>query len=169
MKLSIAELSPVFNTSRMVAEYAHKAYAPAAASWRILRANNLAAARDQAHWLRRIGAAWNDVNVVQLEDTATDSVLAGTIIEVTARINTAGLAPSDLRVDILYGPADPSGELAADNETPLTLVHQTEDGNYIFKGSFAPEQGGNVGYAVRILPLHPNLHSPFVTGLAHWA
>ena len=169
MKLSIGEISPVFNTSRMVAEYARKAYAPAAASWRALRENNLAAARDQAQWLRRVTTAWDGVEVIRLEDTAGDNMLAGTPINVTARINTGGLAPADLRIDVLYGAAEPGGELAAEHETPMVLAHQTDDGNHVFRGSFAPEQGGNVGYTVRILPSHPNLHSPFVTGLAHWA
>ncbi|MEP7217099.1 MAG: alpha-glucan family phosphorylase, partial [Anaerolineaceae bacterium] len=169
MKLSIEALSPVFNTSRMVTEYAHKAYAPAAASWRALRENNLGAARDQAQWLQRITAAWACVEVTHLEDTATDTILAGTLIEVTARVNTGGLAPTDLRLDILYGTADPGGNLATENETSMTLVQQTADGNYAFRGAFAPAQGGSVGYTVRILPSHPNLHSPFVTGLAHWA
>ncbi|MEP6870394.1 MAG: alpha-glucan family phosphorylase [Anaerolineaceae bacterium] len=170
MKLSIEELSPVFNTSRMVTEYARKAYAPAAASWRILRENNLAAARDQAEWLRRVTAAWGGVEITRLEDSATDTVLSGTPINVTARINSGGLAPTDLRVDILYGTANPDGELGPEHEAPMTLAHKADDDrHYVFEGSFAPEHGGNVGYAVRVLPSHANLHSPFVTGLAHWA
>ena len=168
MKLSIGECSPVFNTNRMVAEYAQKAYAPAAASWRRLRQDNLAPARDQAAWLGRVASAWDGVKVVAVEDTAGDAILAGTPIQVTARIMSASLSPSDLRVDILHGTADGTGELVAENETPMTLIDQTEDGNSVFCGSFAPEQGGNVGYAIRILPWHPDLHSPFVTGLARW-
>ena len=169
MKLSIREFAPVFNTSRMVAEYERKAYVPAAASWRRLRENNLEAARDQAQWLGRVTAAWDGVQVLSVEDTASDELLAGTVIKVTVRVSSASLRPSDLRIDILHGQADPGGELAAEHESPMSLVEQTEDGNSIFSGTFAPEQGGNVGYAIRILPLHPDLHSPFVTGLAQWA
>ncbi len=169
MKLSIGEFAPVFNTSRMVGEYARKAYAPAAASWRRLRENNLAAARDQAEWLGRVTAAWDGVEVLSVEDTAHGDVLAGTPIEVTARVASASLRPADLRVDILHGSADAAGDLIAEHETPMSLVLQTEDGNSVFSGTFAPEQGGSVGYAIRILPLHPDLHSPFVAGLAKWS
>lgn len=169
MKLSIGEYSPVFNTSRMVAEYARKAYAPAAASWRRLRQDNLAPARDQAQWLNRVASAWDGVKVLAVEDNAGDDVLAGTTIEVTARVSSASLGPADLRVDILHGTADPMGDLVAEHETPMKLLQQFEDGSSVFCGTFVPEQGGNMGYAIRILPWHPDLHSPFVTGLAHWA
>ncbi|MCZ7578510.1 MAG: alpha-glucan family phosphorylase [Dehalococcoidia bacterium] len=112
MKASIEAFAPVFNTSRMVAEYAGTAYEHAAASWGGLRESGLAAARDQAAWLERVTAGWSEVKVCAVEDDATETGLAGTPVTVTVQIHPGPLAPEDLRVDVVFGPATPGGELA---------------------------------------------------------
>ncbi|MBA4179111.1 MAG: hypothetical protein C0506_00840 [Anaerolinea sp.] len=169
MKASIQHCAPVFNTSRMVAEYAEKAYAPAAASWRRLREDNMNPARDQAQWLQRVSAGWDTVKILAVEDTAKDEILAGTPVTVSVQMHLGHLAPADLRVDILHGPTEPTGDLRAENAAPMSCEAQGEDGTCRFSGTFAPARGGQAGYAIRVLPFHPDLHNPFATGLAHWA
>jgi starch phosphorylase len=53
--------------------------------------------------------------------------------------------------------------------TPLDIQEQAEDGSYVFGGGFEPAIGGRIGYAIRILPRHPQLHDPFAAGLVQWA
>jgi glycogen phosphorylase len=72
-------------------------------------------------------------------------------------------------VDVLHGPAFPSGELSEIRETALTYESSSEDGVSRFSGMLEPQAGGRVGYRVRILPNHPDLHDPFAAGLALWA
>jgi starch phosphorylase len=169
MKESIAAFAPVYNTSRMVAEYAETAYARAAASWGRLRESDLALAREQAAWLSRVRAVWSDVKVCDVEDDGGEARSAGEPVRVTVQIHPGALSPDDLRVDLVFGPATPAGELTIDATAPLVLEERRADGVCVFTGTFAPGAGGRVGYAVRVLPDHPGLHDPFASGLALWA
>ncbi|MEO8539610.1 MAG: alpha-glucan family phosphorylase [bacterium] len=166
MKASIAAFGPVFNTSRMVAEYATRAYAPAAESWQRLTADGLAMAKDLAGALDRIAASWSSVRICDLsEGVAPESQ----DIAVEARIHPGDLAPSDLQVDAIYGAVGPEGSLMQTGEAPLTFVSRAEDGLCTFRGEIPLSGGGNMGYSVRVLPQHPGLHDPFAPQLAHWA
>jgi len=169
MKASIAAFAPVYNTSRMVAEYADTAYARAAASWGRLRKSGLAMAREQAAWLARVRAAWGEVKVCDVEDDGGEARPAGKPVRVTVQVHPGPLSPDDLRVDIVFGPATPAGDLSIDSTAPLTLRERRDDGICVFGGAFIPGTGGRAGYAVRVLPHHAGLHDPFASGLALWA
>lgn len=169
MKRSISTFAPVFNTNRMVTEYAAKAYEPAAAAWHALRDDNLAGARAQAAWLERVKAGWDQVKVYAVEDDAGEARRSGSSVTVTVQLYPGTLGPEDLRLDVVYGAASPTGELSATNEEPLAFVDQHEDRLCTYRGTFHPKGGGRLGYAVRILPTHATLQHPFATGLAHWA
>ncbi|MEO6398608.1 MAG: hypothetical protein ABIP13_09095, partial [Tepidiformaceae bacterium] len=106
--------------------------------------------------------------VTAVEDTAGEGVQTGAPVTVRAHMFTGSLGPADLRVEIVHGAANPDGELADAEESRMHLEQQTEDGTCVFSGTFAPIHGGSVGYAIRILPSHPDLRSPFETGLARW-
>jgi len=169
MKASIAAFGPVFNTSRMVAEYAENAYAPAAANWSRLRANDLAAARELTHWLEHVVPAWPGLKILSVEDSADFIASAGASIEVKVAVHPGMLQPSDFRVDLVFGASGPEGELQASEIVSLEFAERHDDGLCIFRGEFDAAAGGRIGYAVRILPNHPALPHPLATGLAHWA
>ncbi len=168
MKASIAAFGPVFNTNRMVAEYAADAYTPAAANWKRLRADDFAAARDLASWLERALPAWPGVKLLSVADDASGAESAGQPITVTVQVHPGTLPPPELRVDLVCGPAGPDGELRGSHVMPLSLIERHDDGLCVFQGNLTPEQGGRIGYAVRILPHHPALAHPLSTGLALW-
>ena len=168
MKSSIAAYAPVFNTSRMVAEYAETAYTRAAASWGRLRDSGLAMARDQAAWQDRVSAGWSEVKICDVDDDGGTRQGAGGVT-VTAQVHPGPLQPGDLRVDVVSGPTNAAGELSIAAMERLALVEQRQDGVCIFQGTFSPGGGGRVGYAIRVLPHHEALHHPLGTGLVLWA
>lgn len=168
MKASIAAYAPVFNTSRMVAEYAETAYTRAAASWGRLRDSGLAMARDQAAWQDRVNAGWHEVKICDVDDDGGPQRGAGPVT-VTVQVHPGQLQPGDLRVDVVSGPTNAAGELSIAAMESLTLAEQRQDGVCIFRGSFSPGGGGRVGYAIRVLPHHEALHHPLGTGLVLWA
>jgi starch phosphorylase len=166
MKASISAFGPVFNTSRMVTEYATRAYAPAAASWERLRSNELIAARDLAGWLDRVRAGWHSIRILEVSDSGSP---ARDAITVSVRVHSGVLDPADLCVLASSGPAAPDGALSPDTSTRLAFLSRTEDGACLFRGELNPTTGGRLGYAVSVLPDHPLLHDPYATELAHWA
>jgi starch phosphorylase len=169
MKGSIAEYAPLFNTSRMVSEYAARAYGPAARSWHRLRESQLAPARHQADWLRRVTNGWGSVRVASVEDNCGEGIRACEAVNVNVRVHLGALTPRDVNIDVLYGATSASGELLGTREAPLAHSGQAEDGTWSYAGSFEPGEGGRIGYAVRVLPSHPDLHDPFAAGLVRWA
>ena len=53
--------------------------------------------------------------------------------------------------------------------TRMTLEGIGEDGVCRYVATLVPVVSGRVGYVVRILPGHPDLHNPLDTGLVYWA
>ncbi|HMO55162.1 MAG TPA: alpha-glucan family phosphorylase, partial [Tepidiformaceae bacterium] len=169
MKDSIAAFGPVFNTSRMVAEYATTAYGPAAASWNRLLADDLREARDVSQWLEHVIPAWPAVKVLSVDDDASEGRAVGEPIGVSVQVHPGQLQPEDIRVDVVHGQTRPGGDLPNAETVGLERGEAREDGVCTFNGSFTAAAGGRVGYAVRVLPTHPALHHPLATGLAIWA
>jgi starch phosphorylase len=169
MKDSIVAYAAQFSTSRMVQDYAMKAYGPAAAAWHALRIDNLSRARELAAWLERVRAGWEAVKVYAVEDDGSEVRPANAAVGVRVQLYPGPLQPSDLQVDIVYGRAKPGGDLHIEAVAPMTFVAQQEDRLCRYEGSFTPGVGGRVGYAVRVTPHHPHLPPVIPTGLAHWA
>jgi starch phosphorylase len=169
MKSSIACLAPVFNTSRMVSDYARGAYAPAAASWYRLRDNNLAGAIELGRWLARVTGSWGSIKICAVEDDGREEAPASAPVSVEVQVHLGTIAHEDVRVDIVHGPAEPDGQIHPEGEAPMTFEHMAEDGICHYRGQFEPGSNGRVGYVVRVLPNHPGLPNPLATGLVHWA
>lgn len=169
MKDSIVAYVAQFSTSRMVRDYAMKAYRPAAAAWHALRAENLARARELAAWLERVRAGWESVKVYAVEDDGSEVRGAEEAVNVRVQLHPGPLQPAELQVDIVFGRAKSGGELHIEAAAPMTFVAQQEDRLCRYEGAFVPGVGGRVGYAVRVVPRHPSLPSVITTGLVHWA
>ena len=169
MKGSIAAYAPVFNTSRMVAEYAQKAYAPAAERWHALRADGLRTSREQSAWLAHVRARWDRVQVISISDDAEEPLRSDTTVRVRVRIEAPGLAASDLKVELISGRMSPSGELYEDGLVTAQPVSEQEESVFDFEALYRPERGGRRGYAVRITPQHEGLHDSLSTGMVLWS
>lgn len=164
MKASISAFGPVFNTNRMVAEYASRAYEPAAGCWHALTADGLALAKDLSTALARMSEHWDEIKVLDVTEAMGERGAA-----VTVELQPGALAASGLRVDVIYGTVNAEGELRVQGEAPLGLADAANGGVAKFTGTLPFGGGGRLGYAVRVLPRHPGLHDPFGPGLAHWA
>jgi starch phosphorylase len=70
-----------------------------------------------------------------------------------ARIDLAGLAPSDVRVEALVGRIGARGDL--EEAQVLTLDRLEQQGTvFLFGRSFAPLTTGRLGFSVRVTPNH---------------
>lgn len=170
MKRSVAAYAPVFNTNRMVGEYAERAYAAAATSFASLREDGGRRARDLAAWLSRVRAGWQAIKICAVEDDAPAIITAGgPPVTVTVQIHPGNLTPSDLRVEVVTGAVDANGDLQPNAMIAAGFLGVGEDGICRYTAVFRPGAGGRAGYAIRVLPNHPDLHDPFMTGLVLWA
>ena len=144
---------PKVLASRMVRDYVHQLYAPAAVSSRELAASSYAPARELAQWRSRVVSHWSGVRVVHVEATGGgDTPSVGTALEVRALVDLGGLSPSDVTVQAAYGRVDEADELRAPSYLRLTDAGTGEDGVHRYEGVVPLERAGSFGYSVRVLP-----------------
>jgi starch phosphorylase len=163
---TLATLGPKVQATRMVGEYVHGLYAPAAQAGRALAADAHAAARELATWKARVRAEWSSVRVDHVESTGIgDAAQVGDRLTVKAYVSLGELSPEDVDVQVVHGhvtEADVIDEFAAE---PLALVESYEAGRHAFAGDITLAASGAFGYTVRIVPRHRGLGSVAELGL----
>jgi glycogen phosphorylase len=151
MKECISTISPVFNTSRMVAEYTTKFYIPCFSSHGVLAENNFEKLRVQTQWENTVRAAWSGVSVRIVSVGSLGLLKVGDKIEFQAGVNLNGLTREDVTVELFYGTLDNLGNL--ERSFHVEMEQAGMDGNdALYKVSTACEYSGKFGYAVRVLP-----------------
>lgn len=168
MKRSMATIAPVFNTSRMVAEYFRESYLPAAKRYDELSANSSAKGRELAGWLRAVHQKWNDVKVEGTEPASTDSLAVGGELSVRATIRLSGLTPADVMVELFHGAVDAGGNIVHPDTSPMSADGSAADGVYHYQGRIPCRSSGQHGYAIRVRPNNVHLPRTFEPGLYRW-
>lgn len=181
MKHAIRKTAPRFNTHRMVAEYVRRFYNPAAARWRQLCSDHMAKAKALVQWKSTLRQAWQSLAICDVEirlydgktrrplDSRQAQVRAGSQLQIRARVYLGQISPSDVSVELYYGPLDSWGNIRTG--TPIPMQYQVPDGQpgtYWFWQEITCHSSGRQGMAVRILPNNPDLCSRYEPGLILW-
>lgn len=165
MKSSIRTVTELFNTHRMVREYATEMYVPASGRWAALSADNFSAGRQLAAWRRRLGERWHDVRVETVEFDGSQELIVDRDAEVRARVRLGGLSPDDVRVQIYHGSLDGDRRIHDGTVAEMTHVSAAGDGTHLYTGRIPCASAGRRGFAVRVIPCHD--HLPGRTDLTH--
>jgi starch phosphorylase len=169
MKRSIATLCPVFNTGRMVAEYTTRCYGPSAERFARLTADSLARAKSLAQWRRMLGQKWSKLKVEGVETSGTDPMHVGGAMRVQVRVHLGEVRPDDVEVQLFHGLVDSMGEIPSPGTVPMSPNGRPEhDGRWLYTGTIPCATSGQHGFAVRVLPRHGDLASPYEPGLVCW-
>jgi starch phosphorylase len=168
MKHSMATLCPVFNTSRMVAEYMNVCYWPSAQRFLRLSAENLQKARELAGWRRGLQQGWRHVRVENVESAGADPMHVGTELKVKARVNLGAFRPDDVEVQLFHGLVDSLGEIPQPHTVTMSHNGRPEGSAWVFTGTIPCRSSGQHGFAVRVLPRHGDLANPYEPGLVVW-
>jgi starch phosphorylase len=169
MKASMGDICPVFNTNRMVLRYAEEAYSPATELFRRLIANDMAGAKALAAWKTRLRQHWDQIKIIQIEGDSSAELQVGDSLRVQAEIFLGELQPADVRVEFYYGRVDQQGQIVDGQAIATTHAEPNGSGSYVFSGAVPCEMSGQYGYAIRILPRHPDLSNAFEMLLIRWA
>jgi glycogen phosphorylase len=144
---------PKVLASRMVRDYVHELYTPAAQASRALSADGYAPAKQLSAWRADVLRRWVDVRVPHVETSgAGDTPQVGTQLEVRATVDLAGLRPEDVTVQVAHGRVDESDDLQFPRLTALSPAGLAEDGLHRFEGTVPLDRAGSFGYTVRVLP-----------------
>jgi glycogen phosphorylase len=180
-KRAMSTVIPRFNTRRMLFDYTHGLYRPAAAQYRRLTEQDFTGARTLAEWKQRVRAAWPKVSLKLLADSPRDLPRGEPLrLRVAAALNA--LAPADVRVEFVAHrllpepdrapPALSSYGLPASTgvwQAALTATGELDpDGATVFALDVQPTGCGQFHTETRIYPWHELLTHPYELGLMKW-
>ncbi len=176
MKTAMQNLAPVFNTKRMVAEYAERLYFPAHRRWQKLNENNARKGIALANWKANIRKHWGNLRIEErtVNEQKNKNPRSGTALSVgetttiQAVVHTNTLFPTELSVQIYHGLLDAAGEIINGNTTQMTYQEDLGSGKYLFEGTLTLSNTGLHGYTLRVLPFHEDLQSSYELGLVTW-
>lgn len=150
MKDSIKTIAPVFNTDRMVAEYADRFYVPAIERGITFSDNNNYVANRASKFKKFIIEHWDQVSFVSVESSGKPKMRVGERLEISAVVNLGLIYPKSVSVEVVYGEAGDSG-LKNITVAPMSLAGEINQGVYRFTGNLILPQGA-LGYTVRVKP-----------------
>jgi starch phosphorylase len=168
MKRSIMTLVPVFNTNRMVEQYAERCYVPSARRAAKLSADHLRAAKELASWRRRVLADWNQVKVESVDAPTNELMRVGGSFPVKVRVRLGPFGPDEVEVQLCHGVLDAMGDIAEPLALPLTANGSATNDGVLFTGEVPCRASGQFGFSVRVLPKHTDLPHLFEPGLVTW-
>ena len=153
VKLSLKNMCPQFDMSRMLKDYSRLLYDPAHEAFVGISADNFGDARQRVRWAQHVRGCWDHVRFVEKEIGPATPVFNGRPLPLRAAVDLAGLTPADVRVEAVAGRVAPSGNL--EDAQVFTLPPVDQRGSvYLFATEFMPHQTGRLGYALRISSNH---------------
>ncbi len=170
MKACLANLVPVFNTNRMVREYASNFYAPATKRWEVLTADGLAAARELAGWTQRVSRQFPGVRIEGVTDDVDGLGRVGEPVTVRVNVQLGELPPEDVRVQLYFGTLNSDGQLQDGAYLDMDLEGPAgANGTHAYAARMKCARTGMTGYTVRVLPRHGEMVDGRELSLVRWA
>ncbi|MQY50549.1 alpha-glucan family phosphorylase [Rhodocyclus gracilis] len=166
-KRAISSITPHFNVNRMVGEYVHNFYLPAAAQGRRYSAEHFATAHAIADWKARVRAAWPGVALRRVDTPPLRLGFGDSLrLEVMVRLN--GLPAEDIVVEAVFARPSSSGKSKKGRHAILLPVGDAEHGEQRYALDLTPEHCGKLEYRLRAYPAHAQLTHRFEMGMMLW-
>ena len=166
IKHTMSHLGPAVSADRMLKDYVNVLYRPAAVAGRRAVADNFAEAKALAAWTSRVRAAWPQIQVEHVDSVGvSEDPQIGDMLQVNAYVALRDLTPDDVSVEVAYGKAEDSDELADVTVAELKAIEDLGKGRHLFSGTVVIDRSGSFGYTVRVLPKNTALASKAELGL----
>ena len=169
VKTAIRTICPMFNTYRMVEQYATQFYIPCCRRRQALFIDGRAPVYRLADWKTHVRQAWGGVSVTHVESGPTEGLVWGSSLHVSAEVHLGELHPGDVRIEVFYGLPDAKGQLPSGHREVMDCTKNLGDGLYRFEGAVPCHQTGQLGFTVRVMPHHMDLFNEHEMGLIVWA
>jgi starch phosphorylase len=157
---TLANLRPKVQATRMVAEYVHDWYLPAARAAGVVGAADYAGARQLAEYRQRLNACWPRVRIIGVDASGLpDTPVVGAPMTVRAAVDLAGLKADDVIVQAVVGRVDDTDELDGPVTVGMNYVGGVDGDGDRFEIVMPLPTAGLLGYTVRVLPRHELLNS----------
>jgi len=168
MKASMKIAIHHFSSHKMVTEYGKRFYLPAAKRFDVLIREGAKEARELSVQRERLKAYWDNVRITNPSMEKTDHLRVGDAIDVTAEVYLGELDPSEVKVDLYYGPLKSVENLIKSRNEPMAVRENRGNGNYLYVCKLACESSGRFGFTARVAPQGDDWIR-FTPGLLTWA
>ena len=168
MKNCMRQLAPVFNTNRMVKEYAEKLYIPSYLRGAELLADGLKRSVELAHAKDNLRQRWSSIKIVGVHTSGNGHYKVGEAMQVEALIDLPEISVDDLQVQLYAGPINAAGEIENPQALRMSHTKQLAPNRHLFSGRIECQTSGRQGFAIRILPGNKDMATPFEPGLITW-
>jgi starch phosphorylase len=153
----------------MAEQYLELAYIPGARRAETLSEQDARRARELADWKRSLAARWEDIRIDGVEASELTEAPVDSKLPVRARVFLGRVQPAEVAVEAFYGPIDGQRQVADGRAVRLHEVESDGHGGYVFAGEIPLDTTGMLGYGIRVVPHHPDLHDPYEMRLIRWA
>ena len=170
MKICIADIAAHFTTNRMLTDYQEKFYSKLYERNKQMVASGYTMAREIAAWKRKVSNAWDDVRIVSAKrmDMGKGTIFTGESYKIEVAVDTDGLNPRDIGVEIVYANQITDGEVKVISKRELKLA-KTEGSLAYYYIDSRPTITGTFDVAIRIFPKNPKLPHRMDFALVKWA
>jgi starch phosphorylase len=103
-----------------------------------------------------------------VESPCAGTVKAGESVKVFATVELGSIPVDNVRVELYFGSLDAFGNIQDARMHEMALSTNIGSGVFQFVGAISAGACGQQGYAVRVLPNHPNIALRFEPGLVRW-
>jgi len=169
MKDAIYLNTPMFNTARMVKDYAQQGYFAASDRAQVLASDQFGPGKELAAWETRLLNHWYDMRFEKITFSETHDLRVNQSIQVTAQIQLGALTPDDVQVELYQGTVEVDGEIHTGIATPMAYQGKDAQGKSLYGVEVSYGASGLQGLSLRILPNHRYLNSPYDPKLILWA
>ena len=191
MKESMRGVGKEFSCHRMITEYAENFYLPALSNYRSFARNGYEKAKRLSGYLDRVRREWHSIAIESVKAENGRSLRVGDKLTVHARVALGSLTIDDVNVELVHGTISNTGGLQ-DPETVPMKCNGAEAHGAAAAGEHAGKRGGSAtgdkppavmefqaritcsragrqGYAVRVVPKHPDLAHNRLPALVRWS
>lgn len=161
MRASMAQLTPVFSTNRVVREYTEQHYLPAARAFNRRAAQLENGAESTAQWLQKLAHNWNQLRFGSMQV----SELSEARLNFDIQVFLGELQPSDLAVELFANATATEPMVRA----PMACIAQPqgERGYYSYRVQVAGSRPA-AAYTARIIPCGEQLAVPLEATFILW-
>jgi starch phosphorylase len=171
MKTSMHQLTPVFNTDRMVREYCQRFYMKAKEHYERLSSDAFAPAYQLAEWKSQLFRSWSSVTIESAEmlNGTPEPFKVDTDIPVKATVRLGALKPEDVTVEMYVGRLDEYRRFREGEIIGMQVEQDLGEGRYLYSGAYHCTHVGHRGIGVRVVPYHTDFATKHEMGLILWA
>jgi glycogen phosphorylase len=167
MKNSMRTLIARFSGQRMLQDYIVDYYLPAALNWDKIDLSKFDEVRSFSAWGESLRKNWGQLKILEKRADIRRIIQVGGKLEIEVELGIGSISPTNLAVDIYYGPVDSKAQFL-DRGTQTLQLCSHKDGKAVFCGDILCNSVGRFGFRVRVLPSHPLLANPYSLGLILW-